>query len=93
MALQDFTQIIVPESNMGKDRIYESIFGIMELVNKDGTIYKGKIEKRSIRVEGVSGNFLSHVFVTTDDRWFDRTGLPINKPKNLLTRELQEVND
>lgn len=87
MALQDFTQVIVPDSNMGGDRIYASIFGIMELVNKDGTIYKGKLDKRSIRVEGINGNFLSHVYVTADDRWFDRCGLPINKPKNLLTKK------
>ena len=78
---------IIPDSNMGGDRIYVSIFNKIELVNKDGTIYKGKLEKRAIKVEGINGNFLSHVYVTADDRWFNRCGLPIIKPKNLLTRE------
>jgi len=90
MALEDFAQIRVPDSNMGGDRIYCSIFNKLELVNKDGTIYKGKIDKKSIKVDGVYGNFMSYVYVTADERWFDRGGMPISKPKNLLTRKEED---
>ena len=46
-------------------------------------------------VKGTDGNrFKSHVFVTQDDRWFDRGGLPITKPNNLAneteTKETKE---
>ena len=82
------SDIIIPESNLGGDRIYGSIFGHMKLVNKDGTEYSDKIEKKSISVEDINGNkFLSYVYVTKDNRWFDRCGMPIDKPKNLITRD------
>lgn len=73
-------------SNMGKDRIY-LIWKTLELVNKDNSIYKGKIHTRAITCQDVAGaNFRSYVYETADGRWFDRAGLPIDKPKNLVTR-------
>jgi len=72
-------------SNLEGDRIYGNITGVVELINKNNSIYKGKINKRSITVKGMYGNnFRSHVYETADGRWFDRAGMPIKKPNNLV---------
>lgn len=64
------------------DRLYGGIYGNVKLINKNFTEYKGKIHKRSITVKGIDGNnFRSHAYETQDGRWFDRSGLPIEKPK------------
>ncbi len=67
------------------DRIYgDPNSGKYRLVQRDYTTYKGTINKKMTMVKGTDGNrFKSHVFVTQDDRWFDRGGLPITKPNNL----------
>ena len=68
-----------------RDRLYGGLTGKDRLVNKDGTVYSGKIEKKRITVKGSDGNnFFSHVYETADGRWFDRGGLPIDKPNNLV---------
>ena len=68
-----------------RDRLYGDINGKSRLINKDGTAYSGKIEKRRITIKGIDGNnFFSHVYETADGRWFDRGGLPIDKPNNLV---------
>ena len=51
---------------------------------KDGTTYKGRIDKRSIKLKDGT---LGMVHCTADNRWFDRCGMPIDKPKNLITRK------
>lgn len=72
-------------SNLDGDRIYGSINGTVELINKDNSTYRGKINKRSITVKGIDGNnFRSYVYETADKRWFDRAGMPIKKPTNLV---------
>jgi len=77
---------IVPESNkIGDktiDRIYQNLHGTLNLILKDGTSYDGKIDKRSIKL---SNGTMSHVY-NAKNKWFDRTGLPIDKPDNLITR-------
>ena len=78
------TENNVPESNLGDDRIYQNLHGVMQLVNKDGTIYTGRIDTRSIKL---SDGSLGYVHLTGDNRWFDRAGMPITKPTNLVTRE------
>jgi|TARA_B100000745_G_C20142329_1_gene391684 DNA-directed RNA polymerase beta' subunit len=82
--------VIIPESNkIGDkviDRIYQNLHKTLELVNKDGTTYTGKIIKRTIKCEG----YTSHVHTTADGRWFNRAGMPIDKPKNLIIRKEQE---
>lgn len=67
------------------DRIYgDPNSGNQRLIQKDYTTYNGTISKKMIMVKGTDGNrFKSHVFVTQDDRWFNRSGLPITKPTNL----------
>lgn len=71
------------------DRIYQDMYGHLNLVNIDGTNYEGKIHKKSIKLENQS---LSYVHVTDDKRWFNKQGMPIAKPKNLITRK-EESND
>ena len=66
------------------DRIYANIFKQLKLIQKDGTEYTGKIEKKSIKL---ADGTLSYVRVTADNRWFDRTGMPIDKPTNLVTHK------
>jgi len=73
----------VPDSNMGGDRIYQNVSGVLQLVLKDGSIYRSKIDKKSIKLED---NTLSHVFYA-NGKYFDRAGMPIKKPDNLVTRE------
>ena len=69
------------------DRIYQDLHGHLTVVNKDFTTYKGKINKRSIKLKDGS---LSYVHVTDDQRWFNRQGMPIDIPKNLITRKDNE---
>ena len=72
-------------SNLDGDRIYSSINGNIELVNRDNSTYRGKINKRATTEKGLDGNnFRSHVYETADKRWFDRAGMPIKKPTNLV---------
>ena len=71
--------------------MYGDIYGKIELINKNGTTYKGKIKKRSIMVKGLDGTrFRSYVRETQDGRWFDRCGMPIDKPKSLVKDEPEE---
>jgi len=81
---------IIPESNkIGDkpiDRIYQNLHGTLNLILKDGTNYDGKIDKRSIKL---SDGTMSHVF-NVKNKWFDRTGIPIDKPDNLITRDKGE---
>ena len=83
---------IVPETNKIQqddgtfkyiDRIYSRIFGNVYMIQKDGSQYKGKIEKRSIKLNDGTLGFVYHA----DNKWFERGGLPIDKPENLVTRD------
>ena len=63
------------------DRIYGGMHTKFRLVQADYTEYKGNITKKTIYKELSSGERVrTHVYVTDDDRWFDRGGLPILKP-------------
>jgi hypothetical protein len=63
------------------DRIYMNLHKQIELIQKNGTEYKGSISKKSIKTPYGT---LGHVYVTADLRWFCNAGMPINKPNNLL---------
>ena len=56
----------------------------MILIQKNGSEYKGRIDKKSIKL---SDGTLGHVHVTADNRWFNNCGMPINKPTNLITHK------
>ena len=85
----------IPESNkiykdnsdtkfVAFDRIYGNIYKQLKLIQKNGTEYTGKIEKKSIKLEDGT---LSFVHKTADNRWFNRSGMPISKPTNLITHK------
>ena len=67
------------------DRIYGS-GPTQRLIQKDATIYQGTLTKRRITVKRLTkeGSFNSHVRETADGRWFDRGGMPIEKPEQLI---------
>ena len=73
------------------DRIYGS-GNTRRLIQKDGSIYQGTLTKRRIMVQRLTkeGSFASHVWETADGRWFDRGGMPIDKPSNLDVRKKEE---
>ncbi len=72
------------------DRLYGSPAsgGTLRIIQKDYSTYKGGISKKTLTIKGVDGtNFRSYCYVTDDNRWFDRSGMPIDKPKNLLSEK------
>jgi len=66
------------------DRIYSNLHKSLTLIQKNGSVYQGKIDKKSIKL--LNGT-LGHVHVTADNRWFDSCGMPISKPTNLITHK------
>ena len=78
------------------DRIYGSPAsgGHLRLIQADYTNYKGKIHKKQLILKGIDGNnFKSHCFVTDDGRWFDRTGIPMLKPTEIVEDEANGTED
>ena len=86
---------IIPETNkhyigdsetkfVAYDRIYGNIYKQLRLIQKNGIEYTGKIEKKSIKLDDGT---LSFVHKTADNRWFNRTGMPIDKPTNLISHK------
>lgn len=81
---------MVGDNEQPIDRIYAqpASGGEMKLINKDFSTYKGKIHKKATSVKDLDGSrFRSHCYVTDDNRWFDRCGMPIDKPNNLLKND------
>ena len=66
------------------DRIYSNLHKSLTLIQKNGSVYQGKIDKKSIKL--LDGT-LSYVYVTADNRWFDKQGMTITKPTNLVTHK------
>ena len=74
------------------DRIYGNLNGDTRLVQKDGSEYKGKIHKRRKSVRGRDGeNFYSTIYETSDGRWFDSGGLPIEAPSKVI-KEIEQTD-
>lgn len=74
---------LIGPDDIALDRLYMGYNNKVYVINKDFTKYKGEITKKTIIVEGITGNFRSHVYKTQDGRWFDRAGLPITKPSSI----------
>lgn len=75
------------------DRIYGGGHLRTRLMQADGTEYKGEIKKKTIYVESKTEpgtRFKSHVYVSGDNRWFDRGGMPIQQPKKVVDDEQTE---
>ncbi len=88
------TRTVIESNHMGGrwiDRIYQiGVTESLELINKDSTRYKGKIHRRRISLQNIEGqNFFAVAYESSDGRWFDNCGMPINKPTN-ITKELEE---
>ena len=73
------------------DRIYKSgTTDIVELINKDSTLYRGRVYRRRISLQNTEGqNFFAVAYESADGRWFDNCGMPIKKPTN-ITKDLEE---
>ena len=77
------------EDEHGNPVFIDRIYGTgptQRLIQKDATIYQGTLTKRRITVKRLTkeGSFNSHVWETADGRWFDRGGMPIEKPEQLV---------
>ena len=66
------------------DRVYGGLYE-HQLRQKDGTVYKGKLynKKRLDKNETDGKNFYSQCTITSDGRWFDNCGFPIEPPKQV----------
>ena len=84
--------VIIPETNkyypdmksedfIYIDRIYGGLNGVSQLVQKDGSNYKGYLKSFKIGV--------STFTLTEDGRWFDNSGMPCQCPKTVTTRVQQ----
>ena len=60
-------------------RIYGGLNGISQLVQKDGSNYKGYLKSFKIGV--------STFTLTEDGRWFDNSGMPCQCPDGVKTKE------
>ena len=79
------------------DRVYGGLYG-QKLMQKDGTEYKGKLyNKRRLltnkNTAGEKNNFYSRCTVTSDGRWFDNGGLPIEAPAKLEPEKIKSKEE
>jgi hypothetical protein len=86
------------EDEHGNPIFIDRIYGTgptQRLIQKDATIYQGTITKRRITVKRLTreGSFNSHVWETADGRWFDRGGMPIEKPEQLINDKEEESTE
>ena len=61
------------------DRIYGGLNGVSQLVQKDGSIYKGHLKKFKVGSQTLT--------LTEDARWFDNSGMPCQVPNGVKTKE------
>jgi len=86
------TRTVVESNHMGGrwiDRVYQmGVTEQLELINKDSTMYKGRVNRRRITVQNSQGeNFFSVAYESADGRWFDNCGMPIKKPNQVIELE------
>tara|TARA_Y100000748_G_scaffold140090_1_gene117509 strand:- start:3245 stop:3736 length:492 start_codon:yes stop_codon:yes gene_type:complete len=79
------------------DRVYGGLHG-QHLHQADGTTYKGKLHKKRRLISnklptGEQDNFYSRCIVTTDGRWFDNGGMPIETPTKLEPEKQPDPED
>tara|TARA_R100001244_G_scaffold91902_1_gene69476 strand:- start:168 stop:494 length:327 start_codon:yes stop_codon:yes gene_type:complete len=65
------------------DRIYGNLHGTKELVQKDGSIYQGRI--MDVQTDGRKWS------LAEDGRWFDNSGMPTDCPNTANTSMLLKV--
>ena len=86
------TRTVIESNHMGGrwiDRVYQmGVTEQLELINKDSTMYKGRVNRRRITVQNSQGeNFFSVAYESADGRWFDNCGMPIKKPNQVIELE------
>ena len=79
------TRTVIESNHMGGrwiDRLYKlGTTDAVELINKDSTLYKGRVYRRRISLQNTEGqNFFAVAYESADGRWFDNSGMPIVKP-------------
>ena len=87
------TRTVIESNHMGGrwiDRLYKlGTTDAVELINKDSTLYKGRVYRRRISLQNTEGqNFFAVAYESADGRWFDNCGMPIKKP-NSIAAELE----
>ena len=80
------------------DRVYQmGVTEQLELINKDSTMYRGRVHRRRITVQNSQGeNFFAVAYESADGRWFDNSGMPMKKPTDIiknLEEESSEINN
>jgi hypothetical protein len=80
------TRTVIESNHMGGrwiDRLYKlGVTDAVELINKDSTLYRGKIYCRRITLQNNQDeNFFAVAYESADGRWFDNCGLPMQEPK------------
>jgi hypothetical protein len=80
------------------DRLYKlGTTDAVELINKDSTLYRGRVYRRRISLQNTEGqNFFAVAYESADGRWFDNCGMPIKKPNSIvkeLEDQLSEINN
>ena len=74
------------------DRMYGTHTGV-RLVQKDGTEYAGAIHNKKRKCYRQDGTlFWQTLHVTKDGRWFDNSGMPMDKP-GAIDEEDQNAED
>jgi hypothetical protein len=97
--MEDNTNYTIVSNHIGPngepaDRIYGNPSGQLRLVNADYTEYKGNIKKKQLIKKGTDGNnFKSFCYVTDDGRWFDRGGMPILPPDDVVEEETEATDE
>ncbi len=84
------TRTVIESNHIGGrwiDRVYQmGATEQLELINKDSTLYKGRVHRRRITVQNLQGeNFFAVAYESADGRWFDNCGMPIKKPNTIAT--------
>ncbi len=79
------------------DRVYQmGVTEQLELINKDSTLYKGRVHRKRITLQNLQGeNFFAVAYESADGRWFDNSGMPIKKPNQIakdLDQESADIN-
>jgi len=88
------TRTVIESNHMGGrwiDRLYKlGTTDAVELINKNSTLYRGRVSRKRITLQDVdNNNFFAVAYESADGRWFDNCGMPIKKPTN-ITKELEE---
>ena len=91
------TRTVIESNHMGGrwiDRLYKlGTTDAVELINKNSTLYRGKISRKRISLQNTEGqNFFAVAYESADGRWFDNSGMPIKKP-NSIAAELEIEQD